>query len=200
MLDPAPLPHTGLKQKTPHCLWLLDKHKQHHNCSAYPAHHQLCFWQLQGEDLTGHWGRCSPWICPSLQWGTPAEQPQRHRYPFLHCNHGWALPADFPGSFTAVRGDTNALLKTHWRDPHLHPHPKELERSKPGTSSSQYNTDTDSKVTSGHVQHSYMYSVATTGHTKRGYTATNKCHSPKGELDNSADTGWPLSMNFLGSK
>lgn len=51
----------------------------------------------------------------------PEAQVQLSPHP---CNPWWALPADFPGLFTGIRGDTNALLKTHWRGPHLLPHPK----------------------------------------------------------------------------
>lgn len=85
-LDPAPLPYLGLKQSTPHCLWLLEKHTQQHNCSACPSYQKSCFRQLREGDLTCHRGRCSPRVNPLLQWGTPGEKPLRHRYLSLHCH------------------------------------------------------------------------------------------------------------------
>lgn len=108
----------------------------------------------------------------------------------------WLSQSNFPRSFTDIRGDTNALLllvklesTTHRRDPQLLPHPEQLERIKPGTSSSHSNGDTDSKEAPGHAHHSYAYSMDNTSSHKQGlYIAITNIHSLKYDLCNSVLT------------
>lgn len=84
MLDPTPLPYTGLKQSIPHCLRLLDKHKQQHNCwlvqlstSLVSGNYKGKIWLVTEEDA-------APGFIITSVGHTSRKAPEA-RYLFLHC-------------------------------------------------------------------------------------------------------------------